>query len=396
MSQETFIICDNLVKIYKVMGHEVVALQGLDMTVLPGELLGVVGVSGSGKSTLMNILGGLDRPNAGRVWVDGKELLKLTDAGLNRYRLTSVGFLWQQSARNLVPYLNALENVEYPMTIAGEFGQMKRQRAVRLLEAVGLADRQHHHLSELSGGEQQRVAIAVALANNPRLLLADEPTGEVDGKTAQVIYRIFRDLQKEFGLTVLIVSHDPNLAHHVDRVVSIRDGKISSETVRQNGTRTSIQVEIAETGSQPVQQHIELTVVDSVGRLQIPKDIREQFKIKDRVRLEAMDGGVFIWPVQGEQKETVEDMVDRLEQGKRSRGLQSFFHWIRKTVQRLRSAIDRLEQNEKYRGLHIFFQWMRRIRGSVNAMFEKMKHSRVMTGVRTLIHRIRGVRSDDN
>jgi putative ABC transport system ATP-binding protein len=325
MAQESFIICDNLVKIYKVMGHDVVALQGLDMTVIPGELLGVVGVSGSGKSTLMNILGGLDRPTAGRVWVDGKNLLKMTDIGLNRYRLSSVGFLWQQSARNLIPYLNALENVEYPMTLAGDFGRKKRQRAQKLLETVGLADRRKHHLSELSGGEQQRVAIAAALANNPKLLLADEPTGEVDTKTAQLIYQIFRSLQTEFGLTTLIVSHDTQLANHVDRVIAIRDGKITTEMVRQQdilNNDTQPDLSVAPVTGDSVNQHIELTVVDSSGRLQIPKDLREQFSIRDRVRLDAVADGVLIRPVETAQKETAEDLLDRLEQTRKGHRLQ--------------------------------------------------------------------------
>ena len=330
MAQESFIICDNLVKIYKVMGHDVIALQGLDMTVIPGELLGVVGVSGSGKSTLMNILGGLDRPTAGRVWVNGKNLLKMTDTGLNRYRLSSVGFLWQQSARNLIPYLNALENVEYPMTLAGDFGRKKRQRAQKLLETVGLADRRKHRLSELSGGEQQRVAIAAALANNPKLLLADEPTGEVDTKTAQLIYQIFRSLQNEFGLTMLIVSHDTQLAKHVDRVIAIRDGKISTEMVRQqeilkNATQPDLSV--VTVAGESVIQHIELTVVDSSGRLQIPKELREQFNIRDRVRLEAVADGVIIRPVETTQKESAEDLLDRLEQTRKG-------HWLQKLLQR--------------------------------------------------------------
>jgi len=365
MSQESFIICDNLVKIYKVLSHEVVALQGLDMTVQPGELLGIVGVSGSGKSTLMNILGGLDRPNAGRVWVDGKDLLKMTDIGLNRYRLTSVGFLWQQSARNLIPYLNALENVEYPMTIAGEFGQEKRRRAISLLETVGLADRQYHRLSELSGGEQQRVAIAVALANNPYLLLADEPTGEVDGRTAQVIYQIFRDLQKKMGLTTLVVSHDPKLAYSVDRVISIRDGKISSETIRQESIAVPAPIEGVETASQPAGQHIELIVVDSVGRLAIPKDLREQYRIKDRVRLEAVEGGIFIWPVDVEEKESVEDMVDRLEQGKKKHSLR----WL--------------------------FRWERQSRNKVSQTWVRMKNSRIITRLARFSRQILGGRHND-
>jgi putative ABC transport system ATP-binding protein len=396
MSQVTFILCDNLVKIYKVMGHDVVALQGLDMTVLPGELLGVVGVSGSGKSTLMNILGGLDRPNAGRVWVDGKDLLKLTDMGLNRYRLTSVGFLWQQSARNLIPYLNAQENVEYPMTIAGESGENKRARAVKLLETVGLADRRHHRLTELSGGEQQRVAIAVALANNPRLLLADEPTGEVDGKTAQVIYRIFRDLQNEFGLTTLIVSHDLNLAHYVDRVISIRDGKISTETVRHIGSPQPPLEEKAAANSQPAEKHVELTVVDSAGRLQIPKDLREQFNIKERVRLEAVEGGVFIHPVKVEQQETVEAMVDRLEQGGRTRGLQQFRHWVRGVGRQARVAIDRLERSEKNSALRWLLHQVQRVRMQSADGIERLKHSRTAAGLQRFVQKVLGGRGNDD
>ena len=153
---EPFIICDNLVKIYKVAELEVVALQGLDLVLAPGELLGIVGASGSGKSTLMNILGGLDSPSAGRVWVDKYDLLKMSPAALDRFRRSTVGFVWQQVARNLIPYLTALENVELPMTLSGSGGG-KRQRAQELLDLVGLEERQGHRLSELSGGEQQRV-----------------------------------------------------------------------------------------------------------------------------------------------------------------------------------------------------------------------------------------------
>ena len=195
---EPLIICDNLVKIYKVANLEVVALQGLDLVVKRGELLGVVGASGSGKSTLMNILGGLDRPSAGRVWVDGYDLLKLSDFALDRYRRAKVGFVWQQGARNLVPYLNALENVMLPMTLAGRTGRRPRRRAEELLSTVGLAERQRHTLQQMSGGEQQRVAIAVALANDPALLLADEPTGEVDSVTALAIYETFQELTRRY------------------------------------------------------------------------------------------------------------------------------------------------------------------------------------------------------
>lgn len=329
MAQESFIICDNLVKVYKVMGHDVVALQGLDVVVTSGELLGIVGVSGSGKSTLMNILGGLDRPTAGRVWIGGKDLLKMSDAALNRYRLSSVGFVWQQSSRNLVSYLNAQENVEYPMTLAGLFGRKKRKQAEQLLEAVGMTERRHHHLSELSGGEQQRVAIAVALANNPKLLLADEPTGEVDGKTALAIYGIFKNLNIEFGLTTLIVSHDPNLSQHVDRVIAIRDGKIATETVWQRVENITTEETSTNTSTQEERVFRELTVLDSAGRLQVPKEYLEKWEIKGRVRLELTDEGILIRPVvQDGQVEKIEDLVDQLEQARRTNIFQKTFRRI--------------------------------------------------------------------
>jgi putative ABC transport system ATP-binding protein len=328
MTQEPFIICDNLVKIYQIVDLEVVALQGLDLVVAPGELLGIVGASGSGKTTLMNILGGLDRPSAGRVWVGGQDLLKMSVAALNHYRRSTVGFVWQQSTRNLIPYLNALENIELPMTLAGHAGRQKRQRAERLLETIGLADRRHHHLSELSGGEQQRVAIAVALANNPRLLLADEPTGEVDEATALTIYETFHDLNREFGLTTLIVSHDIGLARHVDRVVAIRDGKTASETVRQtvpNNAQDDSQA--SENGDQEEEVFEELTVLDSAGRLQVPKDFLDHFSIRGRVRLELTEEGVLIKPApESDQAHSAETLAAELVEAKKAQGLRRFLH----------------------------------------------------------------------
>jgi len=284
------IVCDNLVKIYKIADLETVALQGLDLVVAPGELMGIVGPSGSGKSTLMNILGGLDRPSAGRVWVDGQDLLKMSEADLSRYRRSKVGFVWQQGSRNLIPYLTALENVELPMTLTGSAQGAKRQRAEELLEAVELAERRHHRLAQLSGGEQQRVAIAVALANSPALLLADEPTGEVDSATALTIYETFRRLNREYGVTTLIVSHDLNIARHVSRVVAIRDGKTATETVRQSAAGH-------EPGGKPHEEAFEeLVVLDSAGRLQVPKEYLEQLNIKGRARLELTEEGVLIRP----------------------------------------------------------------------------------------------------
>jgi putative ABC transport system ATP-binding protein len=321
--EEPLIACDNLVKIYKIADLETVALQGLDLVVAPGELMGIVGPSGSGKSTLMNILGGLDRPSAGRVWVDGQDLLKTSNADLNRYRRSKVGFVWQQGSRNLVPYLTALENVELPMTLAGS-GRGKRRRAEELLEAVDLADRRHHRLAQMSGGEQQRVAIAVALANTPKLLLADEPTGEVDSATALTIYETFKRLNREYGLTTLIVSHDPGIARHVNRVVAIQDGKMATETVRRS--RTEGAGEEADDGDAEEEDDFhELVVLDSAGRLRVPKEYLEQFGIRGRVMLDLIEEGILIQPVPDSvQVQAAEQYVSELVPEAKSRSSKAF------------------------------------------------------------------------
>jgi AbrB family looped-hinge helix DNA binding protein len=302
-NEKPIIVCENLVKIYKVADLEVVALQGLDLVVQRGEMLGIVGTSGSGKTTLLNTLGGLDRPSAGRVAVDGIDLLSLSDSALNEYQRSKVGFVWQQTGRNLIPYLTAQENVEMPMTMAGVTSRKERRnRAEFLLNAVGLYHRRTHHLTQLSGGEQQRVAISVGLANHPVLLLGDEPTGEVDSVTAQTIMDTFRNLSHDMGLTTIIVTHDPRIAEQVDRVVAIRDGKISTETIR----RVS-QLERAMAGEHdaedpdapPMQEEVsfhEFVVLDSAGRLQIPKEVREQFGIGKRAELEVTEDGIVIRP----------------------------------------------------------------------------------------------------
>lgn len=332
------IVCDNLVKIYKVAHLEVVALQGLDLVVSPGELLGIVGASGSGKSTLLNILGGLDRPSAGRIWVEGNDLLKLSDRGLDRYRREKVGFVWQQSARNLIPYLTAIENIELPITLAGQAGPAKKERAEALLEMVGLADRKSHYLSELSGGEQQRVAIAVSLANNPKLLLADEPTGEVDEATSLTIYNTFKRLNQEFGITILIVTHDQGIAHHVDRVVAIRDGKTAAETVRQsknNGKSKLAEDDLTDSSEEIIFE--ELTVLDSAGRLQVPKDYLEKFNIRGRVRLEETDEGILIVPVEhANQTISAGDVSSELDESSKHRGLKGYLtqKWRERTEKR--------------------------------------------------------------
>ncbi len=279
------ILCGNLVKIYKAADLEVVALQGLDLTVEDGELMAIIGNSGSGKSTLLNILGGLDRPSAGTLIVDGRDLLKFDEKELIRYKRETVGFVWQNSARNLIPYLTALENVELPMLLKG---RAKRERSLELLDMVGLSQKRNSKLSQLSGGEQQRVAIAIALANKPRLLLADEPTGSVDTRTADQILDVFREFNRAYGVTVVIVTHDRRLSRKVDRVVAIRDGRTSSEFIR----RKSYAEEIAEM-KQPIggfetideESHEELAVVDRSGRLQIPKEYLEALGLKDKNKI---------------------------------------------------------------------------------------------------------------
>jgi ABC-type lipoprotein export system ATPase subunit len=294
------ITCENLVKIYSFSGVEVVALQGLDLSVTSGEMLGIVGASGSGKSTLLNVLGGLDRPSAGRVTVNGRDLLKLSDPALDTYRRTEVGFIWQQTTRNLVPYLNALHNVELPMRLTGVTGRKRRQRALELLDAVGLTHRLKHYPAQLSGGEQQRVGIAVALANQPKILLADEPTGEVDTTTALEIYAALRTINQSLGMTTLIVSHDPNISRHTDRVVAIRDGKTSTEMVK---TAPEAPIHPASPGEPPApaaaHTYEELVVLDSAGRLQIPRDYLENLNIGDRARVEMQSDHLKIFPVAG-------------------------------------------------------------------------------------------------
>src|SRR5262245_56704643 len=234
-----FVTCENLVKIYKVENLEVVALQGLDLEVNQGEMVALVGASGSGKSTLLNILGALDQPSAGRCVVSGNDLTRLSEGQRARYRGFVVGHLWQQSGRNLLPELSAAENVALPQMLGG-VGLVKRRRSAReLLHLVGLGGMTDKRPSQLSGGEQQRIAIAVALANRPTLLLADEPTGELDSVTAEGIFTLLRDLNHQLGLTTVIVTHDATLAAGVDRTIAIRDGRTSTETVRRDAPLAS-------------------------------------------------------------------------------------------------------------------------------------------------------------
>ena len=281
--------CENLVKIYKTRETEVLALQGLELTVQQGELMAIIGNSGSGKSTFLNMIGGLDRPSAGRLIVDGKDLFKLSDRELVRYKRSTVGFVWQNNARNLLPYLTALENVQTPMLF--ERGGRRRQRAEELLELVGMAHRKNSRLDQLSGGEQQRVAIALALANKPKLLLADEPTGAVDAKTAAYILDVFRRLNEELGLTIVIVTHDPNLARKVNRVVAIRDGKTSAERIAKGDYAARLD----EISGFVQETHDEYALLDRAGRLQLPREMLDALQLTgNRVHVEMENGRIVL------------------------------------------------------------------------------------------------------
>lgn len=278
-------------KIYKIdEEHEVIALQGLDLQIEKGEMMGIIGSSGSGKSTLLNMLGGLDRPTAGKLIVDGKNLLRLSDRELVKYKLETVGFVWQNNARNLIPYLSAVENVEMPMLLKGSH---KRSRAKELLEMVGLGNRLKSKLGSLSGGEQQRVAIAIALANQPSLILADEPTGSVDGKAADMILDVLHHLNRELGVTIVIVTHDPQLKRKMDRIVAIRDGKTSSEILRRSQLLHQDQVVKEDTQGET---HVELAVLDSARRIQIPEEYLKAIGITNtnKVHLKMEDEKIII------------------------------------------------------------------------------------------------------
>ena len=286
--------CENLIKLYKTKDFEVMALQGLDLEIEAGELMAIIGSSGSGKSTLLNILGGLDRPTAGQLKIDGRDMLAVSDREMIQYKRESVGFVWQNSARNLIPFLTVLNNIEMPMILSSAIE--RRERALDLLELVGLSKKKRNKVYQLSGGEQQRVAIAIALANRPRLMLADEPTGSVDTHTANMIMGIFRELHDQ-GFTVIIVTHDLAISRSVDRVVAIRDGRVGSEFMRKR----SYAEELSMVGD--LRQKIEesdpeeLLVLDKVGRVQLPADFLQSLGItggKDKVVAEISDNKIIL------------------------------------------------------------------------------------------------------
>ncbi|MGW2828081.1 ATP-binding cassette domain-containing protein [Streptomyces sp. NPDC001286] len=295
---DALITCDRLVRIFTTDGIEVQALQGLDLLVREGELMALVGASGSGKSTLMNILAGLDTPTAGAARVAGQDLLTMTAKDRLAYRRTTVGFIWQQTSRNLLPYLTAAQNIALPMQLAGTRSRASRrahtERALELLELLEIPDCRDRRPHQMSGGQQQRVAIAVALANDPAVLLADEPTGELDSHTAEHVFAAFRTANERLGTTIVIVTHDQAVAGEVRRTVAIRDGRTSTEVLRRS--------EVDETTGHETVVAREYAMLDRAGRLQLPAEYTEALGMRDRVALELEPDHIAVRPDDSEDR----------------------------------------------------------------------------------------------
>jgi ABC-type lipoprotein export system ATPase subunit len=288
------IVCDRLVRIYYGEGIEVQALQGLDLLIAEGELTALIGAAGSGKSTLVNILAGLDTPTAGKAWVAGHNLGAMTAQERLAYRRRVVGFIWQQTSRNLLPYLTARQNVLLPMRLNSVRRRERLRRANFLLETLGIAYCADRTPDRLSGGEQQRAAIATALANQPKLLLADEPTGELDSSTAQDVFSAIRTANTELGVTMLVVTHDPAVSSQVRRTIAIRDGKTSSETIRHTATD--------ERGETTLHAR-EYATLDRAGRVQLPREMTRRLGMRDRVELQEEPDHIGVWPDQDADQE---------------------------------------------------------------------------------------------
>ncbi|MGV8966890.1 MAG: ABC transporter ATP-binding protein [Cellulomonas sp.] len=290
--EHALIACDSLVRIYQAEGIEVQALQGLDLLIDAGELVAIVGASGSGKSTLLSLLSGLDVPTAGRVRVGEWDLMAMTARERVTYRRSMVGFVWQQTARNLMPYLSAAENIAFPQALAGVRRATRRRRSTDLLEALGIGYCADRRPGQMSGGEQQRVAIGVALANSPQILFADEPTGELDTASSDEVLDALRAANRELGATVVIVTHDSGVSDHVERTVAIRDGRTSSEVVRRTHTD--------EHGDERVVAQ-EYAMLDRAGRVQLPREYREALELSGRVQLALEASHIAVWPTAEER-----------------------------------------------------------------------------------------------
>ncbi|MBI21223.1 MAG: ABC transporter [Chloroflexi bacterium] len=277
-SPNRYVKCEGLFKIYKTSDIEVVALRGLELSIDSGEVISIVGASGSGKTTLLNILAGYDSPSAGSVKVGNYNLLQMNEEQSVRYRREEIGFIWQDTSENLFPYLSSIENIELPMLVSKISKNERLSKAEYLLELVNLSDRRDFKPFQLSGGEQQRIAIAVALSNSPRLLLADEPTGELDYNTGQEILQLINSVNIELGTTVIIVTHDELISSSVNRSIKIKDGKTSTEIRRSIDSSSNIDQEYY--------------LIDSSGQLQIPATVVNQ--IGRRVKFSKSDSGEVI------------------------------------------------------------------------------------------------------
>jgi putative ABC transport system ATP-binding protein len=288
------IVCDRLVRIFSGEGIEVQALQGLDLLIGPGELTAVIGAAGSGKSTLMNILAGLDTPTAGTVWVAGQNLSTMTAKERLAYRRAVTGFIWQQTSRNLLPYMTARQNVLLPMRLSLLRRRERVRRAGVLLGTLGIAHCADRTPDRMSGGEQQRAAIATALANEPKVLLADEPTGELDSATARDVFAALQTANTELGVTVLVVTHDPAVSSQVRRTIAIRDGKTSSETIRRAATD--------EAGTTTLHAR-EYATLDRAGRVQLPREMTRRLRMRNRVELQEEADHIGVWPDQSADQE---------------------------------------------------------------------------------------------
>ncbi len=291
---DAMIVCDRLVRIYSGDGIEVQALQGLDLLIAQGELTALIGAAGSGKSTLMNILAGLDAPTAGTVWVADHNLGAMASKARLAYRRSTVGFIWQQTSRNLLPYLTARQNVVLPMRFTRLHRRERLRRAGFLLDTLGIAYCADRTPDRMSGGEQQRAAIAAALANEPRVLLADEPTGELDSSTAHEVFSALQTANTELGVTVLVVTHDPAVSSQVRRTIAIRDGRTSSETIRHAAT---------DEHGQTALHAREYATLDRAGRIQLPREMTRRLHMRDRVQLQEEPDHIGVWPDQAPGQE---------------------------------------------------------------------------------------------
>lgn len=283
-----YIVCKQVVKAYRVSDHEIVALRGVDFTMKRGEMVAIIGPSGAGKSSLLNLLGGLDTPTAGQLQVDGQNLLDLKGRSLARYRLHSVGFVWQQVERNLLAHRSAIRNVMLPMMLAGVSPRQRRRRALELLDAVGLSDHAYKKPSQLSGGQQQRVSVAVALANQPGLLLADEPTGALDRVTAVQMMGLINELRDRFGLTVLLVTHDMEVADYADRILTLRDGALGQDL-------TSFDADEA------------MPRLDEAGQIKLPDAVRAHLSEAAHIAVEIRPEGVLLRPETDDDDQSDDD-----------------------------------------------------------------------------------------